>query len=56
MKTLIGATLFAVTTLVQAQALEADLDGNASALQSSEMPAPQPQPKKAQLGRQSRKS
>lgn len=37
MKTLLGAMLFAVATLAQAQALEADLDGNAGALQASEM-------------------
>ena len=43
MKTLLAATLFALATQVCAQALEADLDGNASALQASEMrPAPQP--------------
>ncbi|HWM45089.1 MAG TPA: hypothetical protein VNP36_21840 [Burkholderiales bacterium] len=42
MKTLLGALLFALATQVYAQALEADLDGNASALQASEMrPAPQ---------------
>ncbi len=37
MKTLLGALLFALATQVHAQALEADLDGNASALQASEM-------------------
>jgi hypothetical protein len=44
MKTLLGATLFVLATQVCAQALEADLDGNASALQVSEM-RPQPQAK-----------
>jgi len=53
MKTLIGAMLFAVTTLVQAQGLEADLDGNASALVASEM-RPAPQPKSTQAKRQNK--
>jgi hypothetical protein len=44
MKTLLGATLFALATQVCAQPLEADLDGNASALQASEM-RPQPRAK-----------
>ena len=44
MKTLLGAMLFAAVTQAYAQALEADLDGNASALQASEM-RPQPQAK-----------
>jgi len=53
MKTLIGAMLFAVATLAQAQALEADLDGNASALVASEM-RPAPQPKSTQAKRQNK--
>jgi hypothetical protein len=44
MKTLLAATLFAAATQVHALGLEADLDGNASALQASE-PRPQPQAK-----------
>jgi hypothetical protein len=63
MKTLLAATLFAAATQVCAQALEADLDGNAGALQASELrpqpqpahrpvqAAPQPQSKKAQRQR-----
>ena len=38
MKTLLGVVLFAVATQVYPQPLEADLDGNASALQASELP------------------
>jgi hypothetical protein len=37
MKALLAATLFAGAALANAQAIEADLDGNASALQASEM-------------------
>ena len=49
MKTLLAAALFAVVTPVCAQALEADLDGNASALQASDMRVtPEPQSKQAQ--------
>lgn len=44
MKTLLGAMLFAVATQVYPLPLEADLDGNASALQTSEL-RPQPQAK-----------
>ena len=44
MKKLLAATLFAAATLAHAQALEADLDGNASALQASEMRQPSPKP------------
>jgi hypothetical protein len=55
MKTLIGAMLFAVATLGQAQALEADLDGNASALVASEM-RPAPQSKSSQAKRQNKAS
>ena len=63
MKTLLGTMLFALAAMAQAQGLEADLDGNASALQSSEMrpalkaPRPQPSPTKKEVaGRQSRRS
>ena len=69
MKTLLGAMLFALAAQAQvhAQALEADLDGNASALQASELrTAPQlssrpvevaRRPKTKQVvGRQSRQS
>jgi len=42
-----------VATLAQAQALEADLDGNASALVASEM-RPAPQPKSSQAKRQNK--
>ena len=38
MKTIIAATLFAFLTTAQALPLEADLDGNASALTASEFP------------------
>lgn len=38
MKTLLGTMLFVLAAMAQAQGLEADLDGNASALQASEMP------------------
>jgi hypothetical protein len=37
MKTLLGAMLFAVVTQAYPQALEADLDGNARALEASEL-------------------
>jgi hypothetical protein len=53
MKTLIGAMLFAVVTQVYSQPLEADLDGNASALLASEM-RPAPQPKSSQAKRQNK--
>ena len=58
MKTLLGAMLFAAVTQAHAQALEADLDGNAGALQASELrPAPQPKQDQAQrMGRRSRQS
>jgi hypothetical protein len=51
MKTLLGAMLFAVVTQVHAQAIEADLDGNATALQASEMRPPSRKP--VQVARQS---
>ena len=58
MKNLLAATLFAAATLCHAQAIEADLDGNASALQASETRArpaakvaAQPAPKKAERQR-----
>jgi hypothetical protein len=44
MKTLFAVMLFAMAAQVHAQALEADLDGNASALQASEMRPPPQQP------------
>ena len=59
MKTLLGAMLFAAVTQAHAQAIEGDLDGNASALQASEMrPAPKsPRPPSQEVaGRQSRRS
>ena len=40
MKTLIRVLLATFVAQAQAQGLEADLDGNASALQASEMPQP----------------
>jgi len=44
MKKLLTVTLFIVAPLAQAQGIENDLDGNASALQASEMrPGPQSQ-------------
>jgi hypothetical protein len=50
MKALLGTMLFALAAQAYAQALEADLDGNASALQASELrPAPQPR-KEAKKG------
>jgi len=42
MKTFIGIALFAAAALAHAQPIEADLDGNAGALQASEL-RPQPQ-------------
>lgn len=53
MKTLLGAMLFALAAQAQvhAQTLEADLDGNASALQASEL-RPQPQAKLKKTQRQ----
>ena len=58
MKLLLATTLFAVATLSHAQSIEADLDGNASALQASEMRArpaarvaAQPKTKKAERQR-----
>jgi hypothetical protein len=41
MKTLFGSLMFVLAAQAYAQSLEADLDGNASALQASEM-RPQP--------------
>jgi hypothetical protein len=43
MKTLFGSLMFVLAAQAYAQSLEADLDGNAAALQASEM-RPQPQP------------
>ena len=52
MKTLFAATLLAASTLAQAQGIETDLDGNAGALQASEMrPGPQSQTSKVVLQR-----
>jgi hypothetical protein len=63
MKALLGTVLFTLAAMAQAQGLEADLDGNASALQASEMrpaakaPRPQASPAKKEVaGRQSRRS
>ena len=43
MKNVMAAIFMALAASAQAQTLEADLDGNASALQASEMrPAPKP--------------
>ena len=51
-KTLFAATLLAASTLAQAQSIEADLDGNAGALQASEMhPGQQPRKSKVALRR-----
>jgi hypothetical protein len=45
--------LFAAVSQVHAQAVEADLDGNAGALQASEMrPGPQPSRPVAKVARQ----
>ena len=52
MKTLFAAILLAAGTLAQAQSIETDLDGNASALQASEMrPGPQSRKSKVVLRR-----
>jgi hypothetical protein len=59
MRTLIGAILLAAAAQVYPQSLEADLDGNASALQASELrPAPKaPRPQSKEVaGRQSQRS
>jgi hypothetical protein len=52
MKTLFGSLMFVLAAQAYAQSLEADLDGNASALQASEMrPAPQPSRAAAQANK-----
>lgn len=49
MKTLLTITLFIVAPLAHAQPIENDLDGNASALQASEMRRPGPQSQKSKV-------